>query len=60
MVEIETTQQILVGLAFAAVGGHDESGHGFEQLAGAKCRDFQKFLLQDEALAGSLGDAQQL
>src|SRR5690242_6595319 len=59
MIEIETAQQILVGLTLAAVDRHRESRNGFEQLSGAERRELLDFLRQNDSLAGRLRNAEQ-
>ena len=51
MVEVEAAQEVLVGLAVAAVLRHDEARNGLQQLAGAQHRTGFELRARDRALA---------
>ena len=57
MIQIETPQEILVGLAVAAVLGNDQSWCGFENLADAVDRRGIEFPPRCHTLAGAIGGA---
>jgi hypothetical protein len=50
VIEIETAQKILIGLAVTAVLGHDESGDRLEQLARTQHRPRLELGARDRAL----------
>jgi len=60
VVEIETAQEILVGLAVARVLGDDHAGHGFHDLGRAQQRPVGQLFGGDGAFAGRVGDAGQV
>ena len=57
VIEIEAAQKILVGLAFAAVLGDDQSGDEFQHFAGAQYRAVLDQLCRYRALARRIGSA---
>ncbi len=59
MVEVEATHQVLIGLAFAAMGGDHEPRDGLEQLARPVRRRERKLVVDDNALAGGSRSADQ-
>jgi hypothetical protein len=54
VVEVEATQEILVGLPAPRMLGRDHAGHGFEQFGNPQQRADQKVRAPDAALAGRL------
>ncbi|MNS56631.1 hypothetical protein D3C72_894940 [compost metagenome] len=54
MVEVKAAQEILVGLAVAAVLGDDQPGHEFQQFARAQGGPVDNQLSSDDALAGRI------
>ena len=60
VIEIETTQQILVSLAFARMRRDGQSGDRLEQLPDAIYRPLLEFLPGHRALTRRLGDAEQI
>ena len=60
VIEIEAAQEILVGLAVAAVLRDDEARHGLQQLAGAQHRAGFELRARDRALARRLHFADEL
>lgn len=51
VVQVVSAQEVLVGFAFAAVLGHDKSGHCFQDFAGPRNRTPVKVLSGDHHLA---------
>jgi hypothetical protein len=60
VVEIETAQKILVGLAVAGVLGDDHAGNGFEYFGWAQQRAVGELLGGHRAFGGRIGDAGQV
>ena len=60
MIEIESAQVVLVGLALAAVLADDDARHRLEHLAGTHHRPGVELTAGDGALAGGLGDPDQV
>ena len=58
VIEVETAQVKLVGLAFAAMLADDQSRHRFEQFAGTVVGARFQLLLRDAAGIGRIGHAQ--
>ena len=58
VIEVETAQEKLVGLALATVLGGDQPGRRFEQLARAVHGAHLQLLLIDAAGIGRIGNAQ--
>lgn len=52
MIEVVAAQQILIGLALTAMRGHDQSGHGLEQLPRTVLRCQLQFLIVDHPFTG--------
>ena len=57
MVKIVAAQQVLIGLAFAAMARDLQSRHGFQQLAHPKHRCQCQLIVDDNAFAGGAGAA---
>ncbi len=57
MIEIEAAQEILVGLARAAMLGRDHARHGLEQFGDLDQRAHEQVLSADAAFAGRTGHA---
>ncbi len=60
VIEIETAQQILVGLAFAGMHRNSQAGYRFEELTDPIDRSKIQLLLGDPTLARGLGNADQV
>ena len=53
MVQIIAAQQELIGFAFATVARDLQPGHRFEQLSHSECRVQGKFVINNDAFAGT-------
>ena len=60
VIEIVAAQEVLIRLALAAVQGHDQPRHRFQQLTGAVLRSELQLLIIDHPFARGGGGAQQL
>ena len=56
VIEVEATQEVLVGLAVTGMLRDDQAGHDLQQLAGAQARTVLQLLRGRDTAAGAAGE----